>query len=223
MIKLIIFDWDDVFTLGSTRGYYKCYREALKGVSVALSAEEEEERIRAKWGSGHAAQLQFLLQERPELVARAVEIYEENFFGTTFVDCLEVVTGSQQLVGDLSKNYQLAVATGGHPAILKDRVLPKFKFPDVFTQILTIYDIDDLAHAKPHPYMIDKILETQNILPSEAVMIGDAENDMLMARAAGVEPIAVLTGQLNKRQAEALGVKHIIEDVTKLNDVLDRL
>jgi len=223
MIRLIIFDWDDVFTLGSTRGYYECYHKALLGVGVELDPKEEDKRIRDKWGSGHVSQLKDLLRERPELVGKAIRLYEDHFFGMTFVDCLEVVKGSQQMVADLSKNYKLAVATGGHPKILKDRVLSKFRFPDVFSQILTIYDIDDLAHAKPHPYMINKILETLNVAPSEAVMVGDAENDVRMARAAGVEPIVVLTGHLNREQAEALNVKHIIEDVTQLSTILNKI
>lgn len=224
MIKLIIFDWDDVFTLGSTEGYYECYRQALRGVGVDLGSEEEDRRIRAKWGSGHAAQIKDLLREKPELVEKAIEIYENNFFGETFVNCLSIVPGSQDMLKDLAeKGYILTVATGGHPEVFKKRILPKFNIPDVFAQILTIYDIDDIAHAKPHPYMVEKILETQNILPNEAVVVGDAANDMQMAFSAGVTPIAVLTGHLNREQAEGLSVSYIIESVTDLPDLLDKI
>jgi len=223
MKKLIIFDWDDVFTVGSTGGYFKCYHEALKGVGVTLEADEEDRRIRSKWGSGHAAQLKDLLIEKPELLPRAIELYEELFFGDTFVDCLSIVPGSQKLIIDLAKEYRLAIATGGHPKILIDRIIPKFKVPDVFAQILTIYDIDDIAHAKPHPFMLEKIMEAQDVLPSETVMVGDAENDVLMARSAGVEPVVVLTGHLNRSQAEELGVKYIIDNVSLLQSVLEQL
>ena len=220
MIKLIIFDWDDVFTLGSTKGYYKCYHEALRGVGVKLDPTEENKRIKARWGSGHVAQIMDLLRERPDLVEQTVKLYEKHFFGDTFVDCLRIVPGSQKLLSDLSKRYKLAVATGGHPDILKNRVLPKFDFPNVFAEILTIYDIDDIAHAKPHPYMINAIMQSQGVLPTETIMVGDATNDVLMAQAAGVEPIVVLTGHLNKQEAEELKVSHIIDDVTHLSDLL---
>lgn len=43
---------------------------------------------------------------------------------------------------------------------------------------------------------------------------------MQMAWNAGVEPIAVLTGHLTRLQAEELGVKHIIDDVTLLENEL---
>jgi len=220
MIELIVFDWDDVFTLGSTTGYYKCYHEALSGVGVTLNPDEENERIRSKWGSGHAAQLEDLLREHPDLVPKAVTLYEEHFFGDIFVDSLDVVPGSQELVGDLAKDYKLAIATGGHPQVLKERILTKFHFPDVFSQIVTIYDIDDIKHAKPHPYMLEKILETQQVSFENAVMVGDARNDVLMARAAKVEPIVVLTGHLDRQGAEGLGVRSIIDKVTDLRSVL---
>lgn len=221
MTEMIIFDWDDVFTLGSTEGYYKCYHEALNAVGVTLDPDEEDRRIRSKWGSGHAAQLKDLLREHPEKVEAAIKLYEEYFFGETFVDCLQVVEGAQELVANLSQDYKLTVATGGHPRILKERILKKFKFPDVFSQIVTIYDIDDINHAKPHPFMVNKILEAEGVEPENAVVVGDAKNDVLMARAAGVEPIVVLTGHLNRQQAEELEVTKIIDNVTQLRSVLE--
>ncbi len=220
MVKLIVFDWDDVFTLGSTEGYYACYHAALQGVGITLTPVEVDQRIRSKWGSGHTAQLEDLLREHPELVEDAVELYEKNFYGDTFVNALRVVPGSQSLVQQLSSTYKLAVATGGHPKILKERVLKKFQFPEVFDQILTIYDIDDIAHAKPHPHMLHQILETQQVSAADTIFVGDAKNDVLMAQAAGVEPVVVLTGHLTREEAVALKVRYIIDDVTKLPQLL---
>ena len=223
MIELIIFDWDDVFTLGSTDGYYACYRKALRGVGVDLGEDEEDRRIRSKWGSGHLAQIKDLLKEQPNLVPMALKIYEDSFFGDVFVDCLSIVPGSQKMLEELAKNYKLAVATGGHPDIFKKRILKKFDIPNVFSQVLTIYDIDDISHAKPHPYMVNKILETQGVSPQNAIVVGDATNDVLMARNAGVVPVVVLTGHLNKEQASELEIEYIIDRVTDLPEVLKKL
>jgi phosphoglycolate phosphatase len=223
MIKLIIFDWDDVFTQGSITGYYKCYHEALRGVGISLSPEEEDRRIKAKWGAGHKTQLEELLKESPELVPKAVSIYRENLFGDTFVDCLTIIPGSQKFLRDLAKRYKLAIATGAHPKILRDRLIPKFNIPAVFIEIVTIYDLDDPAHGKPHPFIVNKIMKTAGVTPAETVLVGDAASDIQMARNAGVEPIAVLTGHLNRKQAEDLGIKHIIENVTLLEPELEKI
>lgn len=63
MIKLIIFDWYDVFTLGSKEGYFKCYHEALAEVGVYLKPEEEKKRIFAKLGKHHKEELKELLKK----------------------------------------------------------------------------------------------------------------------------------------------------------------
>ncbi len=223
MIKLVIFDWDDVFTRGSIEGYYKCYHKAVEGVGINLDPMEEEKRIKARWGAGHEEQLEYILQEHPELVPRAVEIYQENLFGNTFVDCLTIVPGSQAFLARLAKKYQLAIATGAHPRILKERLIPKFNIPDVFARIITIYDLEDIAHAKPHPAIVNKVMGELGVTPSETVLVGDAASDMQLAWNAGVQPIAVLTGHLTRRQAEELGVRHIIDNVTLLEAELARL
>lgn len=175
------------------------------------------------WGAGHRAQLAELLKETPELVDRAVEAYEQHLFGSIFVDSLTILPGAQEFLTDLAKRYKLAVATGAHPAVLRERLFPKFATPEVFTEVITIYDLDDPAHAKPHPFMPNKIMETAGVSKEETVLVGDAASDMQMAWNAGIEPVAVLTGHLTREQAKKIGVKHIIEDVTKLEPELEKV
>lgn len=223
MIELIIFDWDDVFTLGSTEGYKKCYHQAVVGVGMNLSPEEEMKRMNAKWGASHVEELAELVKDKPEMLDTAVRIYEENLFGNTFVDCLSIVPGSVELLSHLATKYKIALATGVHPKVLRDRVMPKFNIPDIFSQIITAYDLDDPTHAKPHPYSGQTIMQTQGVLPEHTVMVGDAKNDVLMGQAIGAIPIVVLTGHLNREQAMGLGVEHIIPDVTHLEAILEKL
>jgi len=223
MIKLIIFDWDDVFSQGSTEGYYACYHHALLDVGIRLDPAEEDRRIKLQWGKGHREEIIELLREHPELVDQACETYEKHFFGNTFVDALHVTPGSQDLVRRLAKQYTLAIASGAHPVILKERVFPKFQMPNVFSQIITAYDLDDPEKSKPHPYIANTIMETQGTKPAETIMVGDAKNDVLMARAAGIEPVVVLTGHLNRQEAEELGVSYILDDVTQLETALTKL
>ena len=219
MKKLIIFDWDDVFTKGSTDGYRKCYHQAIAGVGVSLTPDEEEKRIAAKWGASHTEEIKELLKEKPELVEKASKLYEQHLFGNTFVDCLSIVEGSAEFLSKLAKKYTLAIATGVHPKLLKERIMPKFGIPDVFTQIITAYDLDDPTHAKPHPHIGLKIMADQGFSPENTAMVGDAKNDVMMARSAGIEPIVVLTGHLNRKEAEGLQVKYIIDNVTQLEQV----
>jgi phosphoglycolate phosphatase-like HAD superfamily hydrolase len=220
MIELIIFDWDDVFTQGSTNGYYRCYHEAVAGVGVNLSPEVEKQRIAAKWGADHREEIAELLKERPDLVDKACALYENHLFGNTFLDCLSVLNGSQDLLTRLSRRYKLAIASGVHPKLLKERIMTKFNIPEVFSEIITAYDLDDPLKAKPHPHIAEEIMKRQDVLPSETVMVGDAKNDVLMAQNAGIEPVVVLTGHLSSSEAQKLAVEKIIDNVTLLETVL---
>jgi phosphoglycolate phosphatase-like HAD superfamily hydrolase len=70
--------------------------------------------------------------------------------------------------------------------------------------------------------MPNKIMESEGVSPAETVLVGDAASDMQMAWNAGIEPVAVLTGHLNRQQAEKLGVEHIIDNVTLLEPELKK-
>jgi phosphoglycolate phosphatase-like HAD superfamily hydrolase len=223
MIKLIIFDWDDVFTLGSTQGYLKCYHEALVEVGVHLGADEEKRRIFSKWGKSYREERREALKERPELLDKACEIYESKFFGDTFVSEIRIVNGAAELLQKLHSKYILCVATGMHPKLLKEVLMPRLGIPNVFSQIITAYDIEDAEKQKPHPHTVEQFLKRSGAKTHEVVMVGDDRNDVLMARAAHIEPVVVLTGHLTRKEAEELGVKHIISDVTKLEGVLSSL
>ena len=221
MIESIIFDWDDVFTKGSTEGYFRCYHQALEKVGVSMNPDEEKKRILRNWGAPVEVELGGLLAEHPQLLNNAVEEYESILLGDTFIDCLTLVEGSPQLIDRLRGHYKLSIATGVNPRLLREVIMPKFGFtPNAFSPIISVYDVDDPSLGKPHPFMIERILGEQRISPDRTVMVGDAKGDVTMAKAAGVTPIVVLTGHLTKEQALDLNVEHIIPDVTHLEEVL---
>ena len=220
--KLIVFDWDDVITLGAKEGYFACYDFALETVDVALPEALKTERILKKWGANHTEELKELLKENPGKLNEAVKAYEKAFFGDVFVNSLRIIDGTVEALIRLSKRYKLAVATGGHPKVLKERIIPKFKIPNVFEVIMSGYEIDDPSKVKPDPYMLTTIMEQVGVKNTDTIYVGDAQNDVIMAQRTKVEPVIVLTGHLTEEKASQLGVSHIIPDVTMLDAVLHR-
>ncbi len=75
--------------------------------------------------------------------------------------------------------------------------------------------VDDapLGKSKPDPYMLQLILERENISNKEVLFVSDAKNT-------GIKPVVVLSGLISKLQAEKLGVKYIIPDITKIESIL---
>lgn len=168
-------------------------------------------------------ELEELLKEHPELVDKACVVYDKEFWGDTFVNELRVLPDTDKLLEKLHKNYILAIATGNRHEMLDRHIFPHFNFPDVFSQIVSSHDIEDQEMTKPHPHMLEIIMKKQNVTPDETIFVGDAKTDVQMAFNAHVTPVVVLTGHLNKERAEELGVIYIIEDVTKLETILEKL
>ena len=52
----------------------------------------------------------------------------------------------------------------------------------------------DETASKPNPLMLNQILAHCDVPPSQALMVGDASFDLLMARNAGIDSVAVSYG-----------------------------
>jgi len=221
--KLIVFDWDDVITLGSKEGYFACYREALGDrIGNTISWEDARRDILATWGSTARDAISAILKDYPQDIEEVLALYQERILGDTFSSRLSVVPGLQKFLLELSKEYTLCVTTGMHPQTLHEDVMPRFGIPKVFKDIISGYDIEDPKLRKPNPYSVNLFMEKHGALPEETIVVGDAENDVKMARAAKVEPVVVLTGHLTREAAEGLGVSYVIPDVTQLMSVLGK-
>ncbi len=220
MIKLIIFDFDGVIITGSNDGYFACYHKALESVGVVLPFDEERKRILDHWGKGHRQQLVYLLEEHPELVNDAVKAYEQYYHDTDlFFSKIRLIDGAKKTLDSLVKSYMLALATGMMRVSL-DHFLKEFRVTEYFKYVMSIDDIPDLKDRKPSSYMIDEIRKQAKVSHEETICVGDSENDIVMAHNAYVTPVAVLSGNMNKQDAETVGVKYIIENVTKLEKLL---
>ena len=50
LVKLLIFDWDDVFSIGSKEGYYKCFQMMLDELGIEMTHNEMKKRLMPLWG-----------------------------------------------------------------------------------------------------------------------------------------------------------------------------
>ncbi|MBI6779147.1 HAD-IA family hydrolase [Pseudomonas syringae pv. syringae] len=112
--------------------------------------------------------------------------------------------------------YRLAVATGKARRGL-DRVLKANGWQDYFDATRAA----DETASKPDPLMLNEIMAHCEVAPQRSLMIGDASFDLLMARNAGMDSVAVGYGAQpleSLRQFEPrLGIEHFSELRTWLN------
>lgn len=220
MIKLIIFDVDGVI-IDAHPAYFACYHQALQSVGVTLDQEVEKRIIIQKWGKGYEVQLRALLKEYPQFLPKAIENYLAYRHSDKFSSEVSLIKGVHESLEALSKKYILAAATGLRRRYL-DEYIKRYHL-NYFKRTMTLDDIDEEDNYKPSPYMLFEYMKFFGVTKDEVVYVGDAENDVLMAKGAEVTPIVVLTGHLDKEEAKELGVKHIIPDITYLGKLLNEI
>lgn len=91
--------------------------------------------------------------------------------------------------------YELAVATGNSRQSL-DSALEKFELKSYFSITRTA----DETFSKPHPLMLNEILDVLGVEKHRALMIGDTVYDLQMAENAGCASVAMSYGMHNKAQ-----------------------
>lgn len=95
-----------------------------------------------------------------------------------------------EVLAQLSQSYPLAVVTN-KPRQFTEPLLQQLGIGHFFK---AIWCADDVIHAKPEPDMLLALARQQEFLPADILLVGDSENDIFAARAAGMPVIALSYG-----------------------------
>ena len=153
-------------------------------------------------GYGLREAMHYLSPESDEAeVARLIDAYKQHFFsGERQLALFDGVAEALPQLRDAG--YTLAIATGKARAGL-NRMLD-------LTGIGAYFEVTrcaDEAFSKPHPAMLQYILDMTVIEPGRTLMIGDTTHDLELARNAGTHSAALSYGA------------HPLEEMLPLNPV----
>jgi len=122
----------------------------------------------------------------PKLMNRPFREYSRKL-----IDFIKLKPGILPLLNDLkNENFRLAVITGKDRARTME-ILEKFKISHFFGAVVTA---DDTPFPKPHTDPLWIALRELNVERSEAMMVGDASNDIIASHRAGIQSCAVTWG-----------------------------
>ncbi|AXX92524.1 HAD family hydrolase [Malaciobacter molluscorum LMG 25693] len=127
--------------------------------------------------------------ETPEFTEEQVILFEE-YYNKHCISDLELYDGIEKLINDLKNDFILAVATNSNSTYAKKML----EHVGIAQHFPTILGYDNVSNPKPHPEMIEKILNKHNILNINAQMIGDSHKDTMAATKAGVDSLLVNWG-----------------------------
>lgn len=182
---LIVFDWDG--TLMDSAGVIAAsIRAACRDLGLA---EPSELAARHIIGLGLNEAIAHLLPELPVAdYPGFIERYRHHYLGKDEV--IPLFAGAERVVRNLhGARFLLGVATGKSRRGL-DRALEHTGLRAYFHGTRCA----DECFSKPHPEMLEQLMDTLGASRERTLMIGDTSHDLQMARNAGVPALAVSYG-----------------------------
>jgi phosphoglycolate phosphatase len=182
---LIVFDWD-----GTLMDSAAAIVESLIAACIDLGiAPPTEEKARHIIGLGLEDALRCALPDlEPRRYEELAKQYRVHYLAQDHQ--LSLFDGVAEIVADLAaRGYELAVATG------KSRVgLNRALEASGIGMYFRATRCADECNSKPHPQMLEELMECVSVGPRQTLMIGDTTHDLQMARNAGVASVAVTYG-----------------------------
>lgn len=219
MIKLIMFDFDGVL-VDSNEAWADVYKKSASDAGLRKKITYED--LKPHYGKPYIEFFKAAFPEISDDKGVAEKLYSSfvNLSSSEELpDSFRVIPGVNDSLTKLKKNFKLALGTGNSRRII-GKFMNRLGFDKYFDLVVAG---DDVVNGKPHPDMLLKALNHFNLEPDEAVYVGDAPADILAAKNAGMKSVVVLTGALSRIEAENINPDVIIEDVTKLPEVVSCL
>lgn len=204
--ELIVFDWDGTI-LDSPSAIAACIQASCGELGL-----EVPERSRASHVIGLGIEELMRIAApalAPERYPDFVAAYRRHFRGRE--QSMQLYPGMRALLEEVRQKHSLAIATAKSRRGL-ERAFDATGLRGYFRASRCA----DETTPKPHPAMLLELMEELAVKPQGMLMIGDTSHDLEMARAAGVDALAVSYGAHPEDGLRACGPLGCFADVASL-------
>ncbi len=205
---LLVFDWDGTI-LDSAAAIVDAIQASCRDLDLP---EAPPERARHVIGMGLADALRYAMPDLPqerydEMVAR----YRHHYLASDHK--LELFAGIETMIAELAAaGFLLAVATGKSRLGLERAFAASGLKPYFHASRCA-----DECFAKPHPQMLESLIEEFAVLSSRTLMIGDTTHDLQMAQNANVAGVGVTYGAHTREALNTLAPLECFDSVAELH------
>ena len=208
-VEGVLFDWDGTL-IDSFHADTSAYLAMFQEIGIDWGLEELEQNYSPNWYHVYrAAGLPRKSWEDADRLWRAH--YEKHR--------PKLISGARRVLVRLGREHPLGLVTSGD----RDRVilqLREFRLTQLFTARVCS---GDTVRKKPHPEPLRLALRQMELDPSACVYVGDAPQDVEMARRAGVRAIGVLGPFPTEKRLRAARPEFLLGSIVELPDVLKHL
>lgn len=205
----VLFDWDGTL-IDSYHADTSAYLAMFKEMGIAWGIDELESHYSPNWYQVYrAAKLPRKLWNDADRAWRAHYAKHRP----------RLIPGVRRVLDAVSRRHQLGIVTSGD----SDRVarqLREFRLTRLFSARVCS---GDTAKKKPHPAPLRLALKKMQLEPRCCVYVGDAPQDVEMARSAGVLAIGVLGPFPTEQRLRASKPEFLLRSLEELPDVLNHL
>lgn len=213
-LNLLVFDWDGTL-MDSEARIVACIQAAIEDLGLE---PREVASISNIIGLGLHEAINTLYPGSDNTLHQAMTERYRYHFLTANPTRSELFAGAEETVRSLNEaGYMLAVATGKGRVGL-DKVLDETGLGQYFLATRCA----DETFSKPHPQMLEELMDELGAEPGETLMIGDTEYDMQMAVNARTHALAVSYGVHEKARLMKHRPLHCIDDICELTAWLEQ-
>ncbi len=182
-MKAVIFDMDGVI-IDSEPLHIKLEMELLEELGGKITKEEHSAFVgTTDYHMWSTLKDRFRIEEPLEEI---IDMKRRRFIENIHLVCL--VDNFEQFVNILyGEGYRMGLASSNNRKIV-DIVMDRFKL-DKYLEVSI--SGEDVSQGKPHPEIFLKAAKKMNVEPSSCLVIEDAENGVIAAKAAGMKCIGL--------------------------------
>ena len=208
-LRAVLFDWDGTL-LDSYHADAHAYLQMFRALGIPWGLQELEKHYSPDWHNVYRAA--GIPQER---WAEADRLWRASYRDHRPL----LQRGANRVVHSLARKYRLGLVTSGSGVRVR-RQLRAFGLDRLFAVLVFG---DEVPRRKPHPAALRLALRLIGVEPAACVYVGDAPEDVAMARRAGIAAVGVtghspLPQRLRDSRPDAL-----IDRITALPGLLARL
>lgn len=183
--ELVVFDWDGTL-LDSAAAIVRAIQMAAQDLQVPVPNEYMARHV---IGLGLQEALMRAVPDLPvEAYPQMVDRYRHHYLGADHT--LTLFAGVPEMLAKLKEQGCLLAVATGKSRLGLNRALAHSGLGAFFQATRCA----DECFSKPHPQMLEEILDELGVSTDKAVMIGDTTHDLNMAQQAGVDGVGVLYG-----------------------------
>ena len=208
-VEGVLFDWDGTL-IDSYQADASAYLAMFKEMGIGWGKEELEKHYSPNWYHVYRA------AKLPRKLWSAADRAWRRHYAKHQPKLLPGVRGVLARIG---LRHRLGLVTSGD----RDRVLRQlreFRLTQVFSARVCS---GDTLRKKPHPAPLRLALRRMALAPEACVYVGDAPQDVEMARRAGVFAIGVLGPFPTETRLRAARPEFLLDSLKELPDVLEHL